>query len=203
VKNKILAGGSAILVLTFLVTPVFAEDPSIGTLVFDVKSLESDVKIKKNVRKQLEHAGLRWGIGDNVLVIPLVNEKYVKSDLPHLTRYGETKLIDVEAGQYHITCIGYVHSSNSRDVEKVLSKSAFFNKEVMTFTVEPGKTTILEIRPVLQKQTKSSFLVKTKMFMPDLWTKVIEDGVETEETIINQRMATSISWDDYSGPLKF
>ena len=202
-KKKILAGGSGILVLTFLVTPVFAEDPSIGTLVLDVKSLESDVKIKKNVRKQLEHAGLRWGIGDNVLVIPLINEKFVKSELSHLIRYGEKKVIDLEAGQYHITCIGYVHSSNSRDVEKVLSKSAFFNEEVMTFTVATGKTTILEIRPVLQKQTKSSFLLKTKMFMPDLWTKVIEDGVATEETNINQRMTTSISWDDYSGPLKF
>jgi hypothetical protein len=73
----------------------------------------------------------------------------------------------------------------------------------MTFTVAAGKTTTLEIRPVLQKQTQSSFLVKIKMFMPDLWTKVIEDGVETEETVINQRMTTSISWDDYSGPLKF
>jgi hypothetical protein len=182
---------------------MFAEEPLIGTLVFDVKSLESDVKIKKNVRKQLEHAGLRWGISDNVLVIPLISQTFVKSELPHLTRYGEKKVIDLEAGQYRITCIGYVHSSNSRDVETVLSKSAFFNEAVMTFTVAAGKTTTLEIRPVLQKQTQSSFLVKIKMFMPDLWTKVIEDGVETEETVINQRMTTSISWDDYSGPLKF
>ena len=62
--------GFTILLLTFLVTPVFAEDPSIGTLVVDVKSLESDVKIKKNVRKQLEHAGLKWELATMCLSSP-------------------------------------------------------------------------------------------------------------------------------------
>ena len=202
-KPKLFTGGFAVLVFALFSCPVFAEAPSTGTLVFDVKALESDVKIKKNIKKQLEHAGIKWGIDDNVLVVPLVHEKFVNAELSYLTRYGERKAIDLEAGQYHVTCIGYVHGSNSRDVEQVLSKSAFFNEEVVTFSVEPGNITILEIRPVLQKQTKSSFLLKTKIYVPDLWTKVIEDGVETEEIIINQRVAISISWDDYSGSLKF
>jgi hypothetical protein len=133
----------------------------------------------------------------------MIDEKFVRPELANVTRYGETDAIDLKPGKYSITCIGYAHSSNSRDVDKVLSASAFFNEGAVTFIVEPGKTTTLEIEPVLQKQKKSSFLIKTKVYVPDLRTKVVVDGEESEVVIINQRIDSSIAWDDYSGSLKF
>lgn len=57
------------VVLTlFIATTVLAADPT-GTLVFEVRDYESDVKLKKNVQKQLEHGALQWGFQGNELVI--------------------------------------------------------------------------------------------------------------------------------------
>jgi hypothetical protein len=202
-KTHPLLGRAIIAVSALLLSPTFAADPTTGSLVLDLKSLKSDVKIKKNIEKQLANAGLRWTIVDNTVVIPMIDEKFVRPELANVTRYGETDAIDLKPGKYSITCIGYAHSSNSRDVDKVLSASAFFNEGAVTFIVEPGKTTTLEIEPVLQKQKKSSFLIKTKVYVPDLRTKVVVDGEESEVVIINQRIDSSIAWDDYSGSLKF
>ena len=202
-KTKLLVVGTALLVLAALARPLPAEDEPNGRLAFDVKRYASDVEMKEKVEKQLEHAGIEWGMSENLLVISMVNKKFVKVELPHMTRYGEQKVLELKPGAYRITCIGYVHSSNSRDVAKVLSASAFVNESVMTFNILPGKTTTLEILPTIEKQTKTSFLVKVKVFLPDLRVKVIEDGVPKGETIVNQRTSTSIAWDDYSGPLKF
>lgn len=38
---------------------------------------------------------------------------------------------------FTITCIGFEFKSTSGDVDKVLAKSAFFNNDVVEFTVVP------------------------------------------------------------------
>ena len=175
-----------------------------GTLVFDLKNYTSDAKMSKKVEKQLEHAGIHWGMLDNNLLIPMVNQKYVKADTPYLTRFGEQKTLEMKAGHYTITCIGYEIRSASGDVDKVLAKNAFFNNDVLTFSVLSGKTTTLEISPVYQAESKWVLLSKFTMYLPDLKVRVLEDGTPNgEEVVISQRTAKSVAWDDYHGPLKF
>ena len=175
-----------------------------GTLVFDLKNYTTNAKMPKNTQKELAHAGLHWGMLDNTLLIPMVNQKYVKPETPYLTRLGEQKTLEMKAGRYTITCIGYEIRSGSADIDKVLSKNAFFNHDVLTFTVLPGKTTTLEISPVYQAESKWVLLSKFTMFLPDLKVRVLEDGTPNgEEVVISQRTVKSVAWDDYHGPLKF
>lgn len=175
-----------------------------GTLVFDLKNYTSDAKIPKKNQKALEHAGLRWGMLDNSVLISFVNEKYVKADLPYLTRFGEQKTLEMKAGHYTITCIGFEFDSASLDVDKALAKSAFFNNDVLTFTVLPGKTTILEISPIYKAESQWRVLTMLTMFIPDLKVRVLEDGTpKGEDVVINRRTAKSVAWNDYHGPLKF
>ena len=175
-----------------------------GTLVFDLKNYTTNAKMPKNTQKELAHAGLHWGMLDNTLLIPMVNQKYVKPETPYLTRFGEQKTLEMKAGRYTITCIGYEIRSGSADIDKVLSKNAFFNHDVLTFTVLPGKTTTLEISPVYQAESKWVLLSKFTMFLPDLKVRVLEDGTPNgEEVVISQRTVKSVAWDDYHGPLKF
>jgi hypothetical protein len=182
--------------------PLSARQP--GTLVFDLKSYTSDAKMPKNIQKQLEHAGIHWGILGNTVLIPMVNQKYVKADTSYLTRFGELKTLEMKAGRYTITCIGYEIRSRSSDIDKVLAKNAFFNNDVVTFTVLPDKTTTLEISPVYQAESKWLVLSKFTMFLPDLRIRVLEDGTPNgEEVVISRRTAKSVAWDDYHGPLKF
>ena len=182
--------------------PAFGQQS--GTLVFDLKEYTSNAKMPKNAQKELEHAGIHWGMLNNTLLIPMVNQKYVKAETPYLTRFGEQKTLEMKAGSYTITCIGYEIRSGSGNIDKVLAKNAFFNNDVVTFTVLPGKITTLEISPVYQAESKWVVLTKFTMFLPDLKVQVLEDGkLNGEEVVISQRTAKSVAWDDYHGPLKF
>ena len=176
-----------------------SEDGPTGTLVLNVDNYESEVKLKKNIRKQFDHSGLDWGINEDDLVITLVNRSYIGVDLSYLTRYGESKSLELPAGDYSITCIGIALESLSRDVEQLLSKSAFFNKDVLGFSIRPGETTQVDVHPLIRKQ-KAGFLVKA--FTPQLRVVVQENGQPTEDKVISDRIASSIPWDHYSGPLK-
>lgn len=175
-----------------------------GNLVLDLKNYTSDAKLPKNSQKSLEHAGLRWGMLDNTVLISMVDPRYVKADTPYLTRFGEQKTLDLKPGTYTITCIGYEFSSTSRDVDKVLAKSAFFNNDVITFSILPGKTTVLEISPTYEAESQWRALSKFTFFIPDLKVHVLEDGTpKSEDVVVNRRTDKSVAWNDYHGPLKF
>ncbi len=175
-----------------------------GTLVFDLKNYTSDAKIPKRNQKMLEHAGLRWGLLDSGVLISFINEGFVKADMPYLTRYGEQKTLEMKPGHYAITCIGYEFNSTAQDPDKHLAKTAFFNNEVVPFTVSPGKATTLEIVPVYEAESQWRVLTKVTVFLPDLKVRVLEDGKPTgAEVVINRRTDKSVAWDDYRGPLKF
>ena len=81
----------------------------------------------------------------------------------------------------------------------MLSKGAYFNSNVLSFTIEPGETTVLDVTSVIRKE--NTFLLK--FFVPEVSVNVVADGIDFGAVPINLRGDQSIAWDDYSGPLKF
>lgn len=169
-----------------------------GTLVFEVRPFTSEIKLKEKVEKQLKTSGVEWGVAEGQLVVSLLAKKFIKFDLPNLTRYGESKSLELDPGAYRVTCIGFV-PEGGMSVEKMLKKGAYINQDILSFEVVGGKKTTIEVYPTIQK--KSTFFIK--FFTPELNVKVIEDGVVKKEGVINERTDKSIGWDDYQGPLKF
>ncbi len=169
-----------------------------GSLVFDVKPFTSEVKLKEKVEKQLQSGGIDWGTADGQMIVSLVNKRYINFDLPNFTRFGEKKTLEVDAGEYRLTCAGYVPEGGF-SVEKALAKGAYFNLDILTFKVKAGGTTTIAVHPTIQKE--STFFVK--FFLPELLVKVNEDGTVGAEKVINERTDASIAWEDYKGPLKF
>ena len=107
-------------------------------------------------------------------------------------------------GDYTITCIAHELNSDSTSVEKFLSKNAFFNIDVLKFTILPGKTTTIEVSPAYKPQSTWFRLSKVTMYIPEVTVQVLVDGVPTgEPVVINRRTDKSVAWDDYKGPLKF
>jgi hypothetical protein len=194
--NRSSFGAAALVVSACLSQPVFAQ--ATGTLVFDSKPFTSEVELKEKIEKQLKSGGLEWGVVGNELVVTLVNKRFINAEIPNLTRFGERKEIQLPAGQYTLTCVGLI-PEGGLSVDKVLSKGAYFNEDVLSFTVEPGETTVLEISSVIRKE--NTFLLK--FFVPEVSVNVIASGVGFDAVPINLRGDESIAWDDYSGPLKF
>lgn len=185
-------------------SPAFSQQSETGTLVFDLKNYTSEAKMPKRSQKDLEHAGIRWGVLDHTMVIPLVNEKFVKADTPYFTRYGEQKSLEMKPGQYTITCIGWEFASVSRDQGKNIAKDAYFNKDVVTFTVLPGKTTTLEVIPIYRAESQRRLWANLTILFPDLKVHVLEDGApKGDDLVISRRTDKSVAWNDYQGPLKF
>jgi hypothetical protein len=169
-----------------------------------MKNYTSGAKIPDKIRKQLEHAGYKWGMVDHTLLIPLVNEKFVKADALYLTRFGEQKKLEMTPGDYTITCIAHEFNSDSASVDKFLSKNAFFNIDVLKFAILPGKTTTIEVSSTYKPESTWFRLSKMTMYLPEATVQVLVDGTSTGElVIINRRTDKSVAWDDYKGPLKF
>ena len=68
-----------------------------------------------------------------------------------------------------------------------------------SFTIEAGKTTTINIKPVIYKD--AAFVVN--FWMPTLMASVQTDAGTSEEKALNTRSGASIAWPQYSGPLKF
>jgi hypothetical protein len=184
------------LVLLALATPLtaFAD----GTLAINIAPFTSEVKLKDKVRKQLEGGGLEWGIANNRLVVTAVNKQFVGPVIDHLTRFGTNTSVTLPAGEYHISCVGMLYDGGL-SVEKVLSKGAYFNENVMAFRIEDGKTTTLALHPTIR--ASAGFFLK--VFAPEYLAKIELDGETSAEVSLNARTEKSVAWDDYSGDLKF
>ena len=184
------------------VRPLFSQQT--GTLVVQMNNYNSDAKLPKKIQAQLEHAGLPWGMVKNTLVIPLVNQRFVNVDTLNLTRFGERKRLEVPPGDYTITCVAHEFNSNSTSVDKFLSRNAFFNLDVLKFTILPGKTTTVVIAPNYKPQSAWFRLSKETIYIPEVSVQVLMDGTPAgEAVVVNRRMDKSVTWDDYKGPLKF
>ena len=169
-----------------------------GTLLIEVAAFQSEVKLKPKVQKQLEGGGMEWGIAGNRLTVSTVNKQYVGPVIDHLTRFGTNASLDLPAGEYTISCVGIIYEGGL-SVGKVLSKGGYFNENVMTFQIEDGQTTTLQVRPVIR--ASSGMLLK--VFMPEYIAKTVLNGVESSDFSLNGRSDKSVAWDDYSGDLKF
>ena len=190
------SGAAALVLCVCLSQPVFAQ--ATGTLVLDAKPFTSEVELREKIENQLKSGGLEWGIVGNQLVVTLVNKQFINAEISNFTRYGERKEISLPAGEYTLTCVGLI-PEGGLSVDKVLSKGAYFNEDVLTFTIEPGETTVLDVSSAIRKQ--NTFLLK--FFIPEVSVSVVSNGVGFEPVPINLRDDDSIAWDDYSGPLKF
>jgi hypothetical protein len=194
--NRSSIGAAALIFSVCLSRPVFAE--ATGTLVFDAKPFTSEVDLRPKIENQLKSGGLEWGVKGNELIVTLVNKRFVNAEIPNLTRYGERKEIQLPPGQYTLTCIGLI-PEGGLSVDKVLSKGAYFNTNVLSFTIEPGQTTVLDVTSVIRKE--NTFLLK--FFVPEVSVNVVANDVEFGAVPINIRDEKSVAWDDYAGPLKF
>jgi hypothetical protein len=169
-----------------------------GTLVFDSQPFTSEIELKPKIENQLKSGGLEWGVKGNELIVTLVNKRFINADIANLTRFGERKEIQLPAGKYTLTCVGLI-PEGGLSVDKVLSKGAYFNTDVLSFTIEPGQTTQLDVASVIRKD--NTFFLK--FFTPEVSISVVVDGIEFDAVPINLRNEQSVAWDDYSGPLKF
>jgi hypothetical protein len=171
---------------------------STGTLTFAMQAFTSEIDLRPKVEAQLKSGGLEWGVQEQQLIVTLVNKRFINAEIPNLTRYGESKDIELPAGNYTLTCIGLV-PEGGLSVDKVLNKGAYFNNDVLRFTIEPGKTTVLDVASVIRKE--NTFFLK--FFVPEITVRVLTDGVANDAVAINIRDDRSVAWADYAGPLKF
>lgn len=169
-----------------------------GTLVVDIKSFSSEKELPKKVDKQLRSGGLEWGIRDNEIVFTMVNKQFIDFPLNHMTRYGRSETLTLPTGEYRITGIG-LEMNTGFSALKILDRGAFVNENVLSFRIEPGKTTTLTIVPMIK--IDRTFAVN--FWMPSMMTSINDGAVTTPEVALNDRIATSIAWPQYTGPLKF
>ncbi len=194
--NRSSLGAIALVLSVCLPQAVLAE--AMGTLAFDSRPFTSEIDLNEKIEKQLKSGGLEWGVNGNEIVVTLVNKRFINAEIPNLTRYGERKEIQLPAGQYTLTCVGLI-PEGGLSVDKVLSKGGYFNEDVLSFTIEPGQTTVLDVSSVIRKE--NTFFLK--FFVPEVSVNVVANDIEFGAVPINLRDDRSIAWDDYSGPLKF
>lgn len=170
-----------------------------GTLVVDVKAFTSEKKLPKKVVKQLESGMLEWGVQDRQLVFTMVNRRFINFPIDKTTRFGERTELSLPAGEYRITGIG-LEFSTAFSPEALLNKGAYINQDIVVFRIEPGKTTTLSILP--QIMIDRTFALN--FWVPSLMTSVVDEaGTATTPVALNDRNETSITWPNYTGPLKF
>jgi hypothetical protein len=195
-KHRIIVVLSGLLLA--LCGNVAVAQQAMGKIVLDIKPFSTEVTLKKKVEATLKTGGLEWGAKDGQVVITMVNKRFVNFDMPNFTRFDSKTEIDVPAGDYSITAIGFIPST-SFSPEKALAKGAFFNERIVSFKVEAGKASTITIRPVIQKN--ATFLLD--FFQPALLTTVTSEGVDSPEVSIAAKNDKSIAWPAYTGPLKF
>ena len=194
--GNLFRGALLALALAFC-QAAYAQDNT-GTLVVNINQFTSEKELPKKVDKQLRSGGLEWGVKDDLVVFTMVNKQFIDYPVNHMTRYGQSESVSLPAGEYRITGIG-LEMSAGFSVQKILDRGAFVNENVMSFTIEPGKTTTINIKPVIYKD--AAFVVS--FWMPTLMASVQTDAGTSEEKALNTRGDASIAWPQYSGPLKF
>ena len=194
-----------IVLVAGLAAPAWAQDPvvvapasAMGTLNVEIKPFTSEKELPKKVDKQLKSGGLEWGMRDNQLVFTMVNKQFIDFPINHMTRYGQSESFELPAGDYKVTGIG-MEMTAGFNVQKILDRGAFVNQDVITFRIEPGKTTTLSINPVIKKD--NAFVVD--FWMPTMMASINDGTVSSAEKALNARVDTSIAWPQYAGPLKF
>ena len=173
-------------------------EPGTGTLVVEAKPFTSEKPLPPKIETQLKSAALEWGVRDHQLVFSTVAKQFLDFPISHMIRYGQSESLTLPAGEYRITGIG-LEVSFGFNVQKILNKGAFVNEDVVSFRIEPGKTTTLSINPVYGRDTAGL----VAFYLPTLLATVRDDNGSSAEQALNVRGEHSIAWPDYHGPLKF
>lgn len=170
-----------------------------GTLIFRVLNYTTEVKIPKNIKSQIDFAGVNWSVIDSTLIITLLNTKFLRPEIKNRTKYRDEKILTLNTGKYSIDCISYQLMTDffSKDINKALSSTAFFNLDIVSFYILKNDTTIVEILTEYAKYTISG---------KDIYNPILTCRVKEDENIIEKRISLrtnkSISWDEYKGPFK-
>jgi hypothetical protein len=173
-------------------------DAGTGTLVVEVQPFTSEKPLPAKIETQLKSTALEWGIRDHQVVFSTVAKQFLDFPMSHMLRYGQSESLTLPAGEYRITGIG-LEMNFGFNVQKILNKGAFVNEDVVTFRVEPGKTTTLSIHPVFAQDNAGI----VAFYLPTLKAIVRNDSGTSDEQPLNVRGDHSIAWPDYHGSLKF
>ena len=173
-------------------------DTGTGTLVVEANPFTSEKPLPPKIETQLKSAALEWGVRDHQLVFSTVAKQFLDFPSSHMLRYGRRETLTLPAGEYRITGIG-LEASFGFNVQKILNKGAFVNEDVVSFRIEPGKTTTLSINPVYGSDTAGL----VAFYLPTLLATERADNGRRAEQAHNVRGEHSIAWPDYHGPLKF
>lgn len=186
-----------VLFVAFNSTPSIAQQAN-GKLTVDIQLFTSDVKLKPKVETILKAGGLEWGAKDGNVVFTTVNKRFINFDIQNYTAYGKQTTIDLPAGDYSISGVGFIPSTGFSP-EKILAKGAYINEKIMSIRIEADKTSVIKIRPIIQKN--ATFFVN--LFMPELLiTTVTPEGVSSSEVSIVAKDEKSLPWATYTGFLK-
>ena len=173
-------------------------DTSTGTLVVEITPYTSEKPLPAKIEQQLKSAAVEFGVRDHQVVFSTVAKQFIDFPLSHMVRYGQSETLALPPGEYRITGIG-LEVSFGFNVQKILNKGAFVNEDVMSFTIEPGKTTTLVIHSVYGRDTAGL----NAFYLPNLMASVRGEAGSTPEQALNVRGEHSIAWPDYHGSLKF
>ncbi|GAB2502011.1 hypothetical protein [Lysobacter humi (ex Lee et al. 2017)] len=197
--------GALVALAMLLGTTVRAQEPASapamsaqGTLVVNIENFTSEKELPKKVDAQLRNGGIEWGVRDGQVVFSMVNKQFVDFPLSQMTRYGRSETLSLPAGEYRVTGIG-LEMSAGFSVQKILDRGAFVNQDVLRFTITPGQTTTLNIKPVIYRD--AAFVVN--FYMPTLMASIVGTEPAGEARALNMRGEGSIAWPQYNGPLKF
>jgi hypothetical protein len=195
-KNRFI-GLLVVLFVAFNSTSAIAQQVN-GKLTVDIQLFTSEVKLKPKIETILKAGGLEWGAKDGNVVFTMVNKRFVNFDIQNYTAYGKQTTIDLPAGDYAISGVGLIPST-AFSPDKILAKGGYFNEKIMTIRIEADKTSVIKIRPVIQKND-TLFM---KFFMPDLFaTTITPEGVASPEVSIVAKNEKSLPWASYTGFLK-
>jgi len=178
--------------------PAAPADVSTGTLVVEITPYTSEKPLPAKIEQQLKSAAVEFGVRDHQVVFSTVAKQFIDFPLSHMVRYGQSETLALPAGEYRITGIG-LEVSFGFNVQKILNKGAFVNEDVMSFTIEPGKTTTLVIHSVYGRDTAGL----NAFYLPNLMASLRGETGATPEQALNVRGEHSIAWPDYHGSLKF
>lgn len=173
-------------------------DLSPGTLVVEVTPFTSEKPLPAKIEQQLKSAAVEFGVRDHQVVFSTVAKQFIDFPLSHMVRYGQNESLSLPPGEYRITGIG-LEVSFGFNVQKILNKGAFVNEDVMSFTIQPGKTTTLSIHAIYGRDTAGM----TAFYLPNLMASLRTEAGNTPEQALNVRGDHSIAWPDYHGGLKF
>ncbi|KRA40122.1 hypothetical protein ASD72_16985 [Pseudoxanthomonas sp. Root630] len=168
-----------------------------GMFIVDVEPYSSAKPLSRKVARQLDGAALEWGIHENQVVFSFLGTRFVDFPLDRAARYGRKESLELPAGDYRVTGVG-LEMTTSYTADLLVNRGAFVNEGVVTFRIEPGRTTSLVISPVIQRDTTMNI----DFWMPTLMARVRTDGSETQAVALNVRSPASIAWPAYDGPLK-